>query len=223
MIWDQFWPQLAATLIGLCLGIPITLFATFLAVGLGIPAGLYLEGVIEKRTEKETKNKVLILIKKELEQNIDWFDKWKDDPGEVGTLFLLSFVRDDSWKAISDGGDLQMIKDPRLIGIFSNAYAGVHGVMRISELHTHIVISQYKDIDKLHTYYMENLHYSVDFARDFTKEALQVIYKTLDDKDYSEELEFLNKDYSEKSEIYIKRVIEGAASMNLGGAKLDKE
>ena len=34
---------------------------------------------------------------------------------------------------------------------------------------------------------------SVDFARDFTKDALRLIYKTLDDKDYSEKLEILNK------------------------------
>lgn len=139
MIMDflsQFWPQLAATLIGLCLGIPITLFATFLAVGLGIPAGIWLNHLIERCEEKRRKKKILNSLNSELDYNLSQLIIW--DKGESGDFEAGSLgvkLRNETWRAFSEGGELEWIKSTKILWFLSNAYNLIRMVQELSERH----------------------------------------------------------------------------------------
>jgi hypothetical protein len=130
--WSQFWPQLSVALIGLCFGIPITLFATFLGVGLGIPAGLYLEGRIEKRTGKVRKAKILSAIREELEINVSYLTNYKAHL-EGRETRTLTTIRNETWIAFREGGELEWIRDPTLLNQLASVYFFINLVNHMSE------------------------------------------------------------------------------------------
>lgn len=124
MFWGDFWPQLSATVIGLCLGIPITLFATFLGVGLGIPAGLYLEGRIEKRTGEKRRAKILSAIRDELEINVGYLTSYKANLENIGRggSYPVTTIRNETWITFREGGELEWINDPILLNQLASVY-----------------------------------------------------------------------------------------------------
>ena len=79
MFWEQFWPELITTVIGVFLSIPATLCATFLGAGLGVLGAWWLSNYIERRTETERKSKILKLLEEEISINITILSNYNID------------------------------------------------------------------------------------------------------------------------------------------------
>jgi len=108
--------------------------ATFIGAGLGILGALWLNRHQERSSEKERKKKILRLIHNELLGNmvqLSGFQKSQVKYKEALTLSAL--LRNESWKAFSDGGELEWIKDPKLLDDLSEAYFSIISVMSLSD------------------------------------------------------------------------------------------
>jgi hypothetical protein len=108
--------------------------ATIIGVGLGIPAALLINRWIESRTEKERKKKILSVIKVELYENLTVLNSWlKEGAKKVEVLQLTAMLKDESWTAFSDGGELEWIKDPYLLAEFSDAFSTIRSIKLIAD------------------------------------------------------------------------------------------
>ena len=125
-----------AYLFGQIYGVPFAedfwadLFATFIGVIIGIPIALYIYAFQEmsrreheKIEEEKRKEKILSAIKNELEFNKDLLTKAKEvEIEEEGKGLNLVMANVETWKAFSEGGEIQWIKDPKLVNRLANVY-----------------------------------------------------------------------------------------------------
>jgi len=109
------------------------LLATSIGVGLGIPVALLINRWVEAKIEKERKGKIIRVISDEVLHNWGTIRSWLNDPKRVNVWILFSQLKDESWQALSDGGDLEPIQDPYLIKDLAEAYSYVHSLMLMSE------------------------------------------------------------------------------------------
>ncbi len=99
------------------------LLATLLGVAIGIPVALWLRGFQERRTEKERKRNILEKLKKELLFNLDNIymredEKWDID--DINKIFYYTIgIKEEVYRGLSDGGELQWIKDVDLLETIS--------------------------------------------------------------------------------------------------------
>ena len=108
--------------------------ATFLGAIIGIPIALGLNRHQEKTSEKERKEKILSLLFEELLVNLGQLSGWdKAKNKRTQTIIIGPFLRDESWKAFSDGGELEWIKNPKLISEIANAYSYIRLIQQLSE------------------------------------------------------------------------------------------
>jgi hypothetical protein len=108
--------------------------ATFLGAIIGIPIALGLSRHQEKASENERKQRLLPLLREELLVNLTQLSGWnkaKDKKAEAITIG--PFLRDETWQAFSDGGELESIKNPRLISELANAYSYIRLMQQLSE------------------------------------------------------------------------------------------
>lgn len=102
------------------------LSATLLGVALGIPIALWISRFQERRTEKERKRNVLEKLKKELLENLKYLRMREDEKLDIDhlaeALFFASGLKDEVYRVISDGGELEWIKDLDLLETISSAY-----------------------------------------------------------------------------------------------------
>jgi hypothetical protein len=125
--------------------------ATFLGAIVGIPIALWLSRYQEKIVEKERKNKILRLLRGELLENLSVLSGWEKadylkknrDIHSIGPV-----IKDESWKAFSDGGDLEWIKDPTLLSNLADAYYHVRIIRQISDRFLNIIYLGGDDADK---------------------------------------------------------------------------
>lgn len=98
-------------------------FATFLGVLVGIPVALWVSKYQERQEEIERKRKILRLLKHELLMNFGALSHWKKRAESIYNASELHvFLKTEYWKAFSDGGELQWIKDPTLLSKIAEAY-----------------------------------------------------------------------------------------------------
>ena len=202
--WEQFWPQISATAVGVLIGFPITIFATFLGAGLALVGALWInrkqerkQQQKEKQEEKRRKDKILVSLKDELEDNLKGLKGWDESDYEKGTLSAR--LKTESWKAFSEGGELQWVKDPNLLFFLSEAYAAIKAIRDISEKYFQLTIIQsqfvhhwqlekvYKDINKKVSYARQVLNgvlgyleYYIEYIAEVQIEE-SVLRKTLKD------------------------------------------
>jgi hypothetical protein len=97
--------------------------ATIIGIAIGIPVALAIDRTINMREKRERKERILSLLVRELQLNRDsiqnlWTGKeWY----ERGTYVSLA-LKDDLWRALSDGGDLQWIDNAELLDKIAYAY-----------------------------------------------------------------------------------------------------
>jgi hypothetical protein len=100
----------------------------------GIPIALWTSNYQERIAEKERKAKILGLLREELCVNLTQLSGLQKSQTKHYELFIINgFLKDESWKSFSDGGELQWIKDPVLLNQLSWAYSTVKTVTYISE------------------------------------------------------------------------------------------
>lgn len=120
MFWEQFWPQLIATLIGLIFGIPIA---------------LWVSRYQERRTEKERKEKILSMLRAELMWNVREISIRVNDEDKLKTEsgIIVSMLKDHMWRAFSDGGELQWIKNLGMLGYLSESYYFIGAIKYLAD------------------------------------------------------------------------------------------
>src|SRR6266850_6155528 len=99
--------------------------ATAGGIIVGLPVAMWPARTRQKRMEKEREDekkkrsiKILVLLESELNDNCEYMDRFHRD---VASNFYPVCV--ESWKAFSDGGELQWLDDPELTHQLSMAYA----------------------------------------------------------------------------------------------------
>jgi hypothetical protein len=142
MFWEQFWPQFTATVLGLCLSIPITIFATFLGAGLGVWGALLLsrrqdkkELLQEKQKEEKTRRRVIDVLITELILNEQILQGWKNSTRRIVDTVKLARLKNEAWGAFRDGGELEFIKDPTLLWLLSEGYASISAIQKITDIY----------------------------------------------------------------------------------------
>ena len=111
-----------------CSNFLANLLATLIGIAVGLPFALWLDRIARIRNEKDKKNeesargkKILSLLLVELDDCIDSMNKFHEDMSEY-----FYPVRTESWRAFSDGGELQWINDPELVDNLSIAYSKIN-------------------------------------------------------------------------------------------------
>lgn len=108
--------------------------ATLLGIAVGIPIGLWVAEHQEQKTEAERRYKVLRLLRSELLVNYGGLAGWgRSGHKELEVSTFSEFERDDVWRAFSDGGELQWIRDPALLGKLAEAYASTRIVRSLAD------------------------------------------------------------------------------------------
>ncbi len=131
--WAIAYASLHANDIGFLDNVVSSLLSTMLALIFGIPTALFISTReqqsqerqrerLEAKRESEQKEKILSLIKKELETNLNSLKELRtlDKYNHEGWRKLR--LRDEFWKAFSDGGELHWIRDIELLSIIAGAY-----------------------------------------------------------------------------------------------------
>jgi len=108
--------------------------ATILGIALGVPIGLAVADYQGQRALSERRNKVLGLLRGELLTNIVSLAGWgRHSPKELEVMTFSDFLRDDLWVAFSDSGELECIRDPKLLGAIANAYSSTRMAKSIAD------------------------------------------------------------------------------------------
>jgi hypothetical protein len=137
--------------------------ATLLGVAIGIPVILLTNQYLEKSSERDRKRKILTLLKDELGRNYSELTLWcgetaKDKKKE--TAKIPAFLRVECWKAFSEGGEIEWIKDPDLMYIIAEAYYWIRAVMYLSEKHSTLLINSYMS-EEISSYTVNKLYSSL--------------------------------------------------------------
>jgi hypothetical protein len=161
--WDSFLSNLLATSVGLIVGIPIA---------------ITLSKYQEREVEKERKAKILKLLRTELFVNLTQLSSWKESGSDDTELIIMGgFLKNDAWKAFSDGGELEWIKDPELLGDLSWAYSTIQSVKYVLEKHYSLEYIVKTRGDKAHkvSYARKMIKSGVDESIRVINEAIKAI------------------------------------------------
>lgn len=119
VFWQSFLSNLGATIIG---------------VAIGIPVALWISRIQERNSENEKKTKILSMLRSELYHNlhrIDYKEKDKEKlKRESGVINAL--LKDNMWRAFSDGGELQWVKNLEVLSSLSEAYYFIGAIKYLS-------------------------------------------------------------------------------------------
>ena len=127
-------------------------FATFLGAGFGVLGALLLNNYLERRTEKERKKKILSVLQVELIENLTVLNGWgKSGKKKVEVLQLTAILKDESWSAFSDGGELEWIKDPYLLAELSDAFSTIRSIKFLADRYFNLIEFPTKDTSSIAT------------------------------------------------------------------------
>lgn len=121
--WDGAIGNLAATLIGVIVGIPI-----------GLQIDHWRQGQEDRKQRLERKaraREVAILVKDELLENLQRLEEIVSHT--EGYHRYTSVVRDDIWRAMSDSGEIRWLDDSKVLGEMAIAYFFLGIVHRLND------------------------------------------------------------------------------------------
>jgi hypothetical protein len=152
--------------------------ATFLGVIVGIPVVLWTAKYQEGAAERERRGKILRLLREELFTNLALLAGWqKSKKKDLEILTLGGMLKDESWTAFSDGGELEWIKDPKLLSDLSYTYSSIRAVAHVAEKYSSLVFSEKISGNKrqIAHYLREMLQKGIDDSCASIEEALKAI------------------------------------------------
>ena len=126
---DDFISNLAATVIGLLVGIPV-------ALELNRRQQASEEARAEQTRAKEIsarKARILQLLRNELDINRQLILHRKGSGPSGKRAVLLPGLKDEVWRAFSDGGELQWLQSPDLLDSIATAYHSVRSIIYLEE------------------------------------------------------------------------------------------
>lgn len=152
--------------------------ATFLGVIVGIPVALWIGRYQERKMELEKKEKILKLIHEELSVNHDFLSEWLAEPSTTILDILFIHLRYEMWRAFSDGGEIQWIKDAETLAYIAEAFACVRTVKELAfNYYTIFSSTRLKENSISNKRLYKNLVYSAELAIDMVGDALRAVYK----------------------------------------------
>lgn len=112
--------------------------ATLAGVAVGIPVALWYDRRREQSTRKPQLYKMLVLLGHELAYNYKLISAWRDTGTQDywDSKIIAERLKDESWKAFSEGGEIEWIKDVVLLGIISDAYYEVRSFRELGRTHS---------------------------------------------------------------------------------------
>jgi hypothetical protein len=129
----------------------------------------------EKLSEKERKKKILRLLLNELLTNVTHLSGFqKSQIKHREALTLSALLRNESWKAFSDGGELEWIKDPMLLDDLSEAYFAIRSVMNLSDKYCQVSM---QETNAMSFWTGSNLASTIEFGVQYALEALDLAFK----------------------------------------------
>jgi len=151
--------------------------ATFIGAGLGVLGALWLSRYQERSSEKERKKKILRLIQNELLGNVVQLSGFqKSEVKHREALTLSALLRNESWKAFSDGGELEWIKDPNLLDDLSEAYFAIRSVMNLSDKYCQVSMHE---TNPMSFWTGSNLASTIEYGVQYALEALDLAFKQI--------------------------------------------
>jgi hypothetical protein len=148
--------------------------ATLLGAMIGIPFALWVAKYLEKLSEKEHKKKILKVLFSELLTNLTVLSGWQKSGNKSGeALTLYTNLRNESWKAFSDGGELEWIKDTDILESLAEAYFSIRSVMSISGNYFNLVYSSPTVYQQAETMVLERLEQSVTYSSEVINQVLK--------------------------------------------------
>ena len=152
-------------------------FATFIGAGLGVLGALWLGKHQEESSEKERKKKILDLLFNELLINLSQLSGFqKSQTKHRDALTLSALLRNESWRAFSDGGELEWIKDPKLLDNLSDAYYAIRSVMNLSDKYCQVSML---DTNPMSFWTSSNLSSTIEYGVQFAIERLDIAFKEI--------------------------------------------
>lgn len=156
--------------------------ATILGIIIGIPIALYLERQKEKKQQiildkerRERSNNVLKLILNELDYNLDTLQKITDD-----ILNTYSYVRIESWKSFSDGGEIKWVDDPDVINTISISYSHIiHFILLYEKFVNRSLYPNHNTYNQMQSHVMSN--YTMKAKQDAI-DSIRLAKKAISDK-----------------------------------------
>jgi len=151
--------------------------ATFIGAGSGVLGALWLSRYQERSSEKERKKKILRLIQNELLGNVVQLSGFqKSEVKHREALTLSALLRNESWKAFSDGGELEWIKDPNLLDDLSEAYFAIRSVMNLSDKYCQVSMHE---TNPMSFWTGSNLAATIEYGVQYALEALDLAFKQI--------------------------------------------
>lgn len=155
--------------------------ATLLGVIVGIPVALWISGYQERKIERERKEKILISLWEELRYDRLVLNEWKQrkDTSDLGE-YLCSQLRTEAWRAFSDGGELEWVKDPILLNYLAQCYFCLRKVTFLSEKWLgDRLLPSYTGHYVVRKILLDRLRNSVDLALESLEETIAEVYKQI--------------------------------------------
>jgi hypothetical protein len=176
--WQQFVSNGLATLIGAIIG---------------IPSALGVARYLERLSEQEHKKKILEVLFSELITNFTVLSGWQKSGNKSSeSLALSTTLRNESWKAFSDGGELEWIRDINILDSLAEAYFSIRSVMSISGDYFSVVYCSPTVYHEAEVMILERLEKSVTYSIEVISQTLEIA-KKLDAKKRNIVYRFLSK------------------------------
>ncbi len=91
-------------------------------------------------------------------------------------MTLSALLRDESWKAFSDGGELEWIKDPKLLDNLSEAYFSIRSVMNLSDKYCQVSMHE---TNPMSFWTSSNLSSTIEYGVQYAIESLNLAFKEI--------------------------------------------
>ncbi len=103
-------------------------------------------------------------------------DKSKNKLGE--SLLLFATLKNEAWKAFSDGGELEWIKNPELLDHIAEAYYSIRSVMQLSEKGFDLLMFGTDKVSVITKQgFIKTLQHGIAHSQEMTAKALDEISK----------------------------------------------
>jgi hypothetical protein len=160
--FTSFWSSWLATMFGVLISVPIALELSRLQYR----AELKKKEADDNNELAKKSLKILSLLKIEIDENIDKLkSRIKEENGIKKRVVIFPALKNDLWRAFSDGGELQWIKDVDLLDAISSSY---HSTSQVIFLEAHCFeISHYPGMRLTHPE-IEIIKYLTELDEGFT-------------------------------------------------------
>lgn len=109
--------------------------ASLIGVFVGASIAIWLDRYREEGTRKAKVEKMLVLLGDELLKNKKTMSNWHTlDNSYWAAGLTATTIKDNLWRAFSDGGELEWITDLTLLDLLATAYYGIRSVRELATL-----------------------------------------------------------------------------------------